>query len=137
MYERDTFIQVAPDCPVDRGVVPTSRREPKPVHVLQFELLTRHPYRFTRDELLFEVRVAQKGISKAEARARRDEIRAALFAKPVPCLRTCVLAKKYGWGIHVDGSGKVALCGRETEEYRRLAETEGLTLTTAMRSKRA
>src|SRR5262245_57456096 len=137
MYDRNTFIQVAPDCPADRGVVPESQRQPKPIHLLQFELLSRHPYFFTRDDLLFEVHAARQGLSKAEAKARRDEIREALLAKPVPCLRTCVLAKKYGWGIHIDGNGKVALWGRETDDYHRLAGDDGLTQTAAMRSKRA
>ena len=60
LYAPNTFVQVAPDCPVDRGVIPTSARD---------------------------------------------------------------LAKQFGWGFHVNADGKVAVYGRESAEYRRLAET--------------
>jgi hypothetical protein len=53
----DTFIQVAEDCPVRTGVVPTARGEAKTVAVLQYELLSQHPYGYTHEDLLFAVHV--------------------------------------------------------------------------------
>jgi hypothetical protein len=134
----DTFIRVATDCPATRGVVPVARGDRKPVHVLQYELLSESPYRYTHGDLLFEVHVRHKAIPAEEVKARAREIRAELLAKPHPCLRASLLPKKYGWGVHYDRKGRIALYARESEEYRRFAQGGGDTmLVYALRSKRA
>lgn len=138
MSDQDTFIQVAADCPVTQGVIPTARGAHKPVHVLQYELLDAHPYQYTHEDLLFEVHVRHKRIPPDERNSRGPEIRAELLAKPHPCLRASLLPKKYGWGIHYDGEGRIALVPMESEAYRRFTE-EGaaIKLVKALRSKRA
>src|SRR4051812_41607581 len=133
----DTFIRVAADCPATRGEVPVARGDRKPVHLLQYELLAEHPYRFTHADLLFEVHVRHKAISEEERRARAGEIRAELLSKPHPCLRASLLPKKYGWGLHYDALGRIALCPVECEEYRRLARPGGgMQVVAALRSRR-
>lgn len=135
----NTFIQVAPDCPVTRSVVPTARNESKPIHVIQYELLSEYPYRFTHEDLLFEVHIRHKGIASDDLAARRVEIWAELFQKKHPCLRASMLPKKYGWGVHFNTEGKIALYGMESEEYQRFVQAAngGPTLLIAMRNKRA
>ncbi len=135
----DTFIRVATDCPATCSVVPVAKRDHKPVHVLQYELLSEHPYRYTHDDLLFEVHVRHKAIPADEREARVREIRAELLGKPHPCLRASLLPKKYGWGVHYDRQGRIALYSMESEEYRRFTrpDGDGPTLLTALRSKRA
>ena len=135
----DTFIRVATDCPATCGVVPVAKRDHKPVHVLQYELLSEHPYRYTHEDLLFEVHVRHKAIPADEREARLREIRAELLGKPHPCLRASLLPKKYGWGVHYDRQGRIALYAMESEEYRRLTQADGAgpTLLTAIRSRRA
>ena len=135
----DTFIRVATDCPATCGVVPVAKGDHKPVHVLQYELLSEHPYRYTHADLLFEVHVRHKAIPADEREVRVQEIRAELLGKPHPCLRGSLLPKRYGWGVHYDRQGRIALHPVESAEYRRLSRPDGVgpTLLTALRSKRA
>ena len=71
----------------------------------------------------------------------RDEdvpaARAAFFAKGQPCLRSSALAKRYGWGIHSDEGGRVALYARESERYAQLAADPHVNHLKAMRNKRS
>ena len=137
MSYTDTFILVAADCPVAAGVVPVARGERKPAHLIQYELLTARPYHYTGDALIFEVHVRHKGIAAREVKARRAAIWAELFSKPHPCLRESALPKRYGWGVHYDRDGKIALYAAGSEEYRRFAAGEGVgKVLPAMRNKR-
>src|SRR4051794_27495346 len=137
MGYKDTFITVASDCPATRGTVPVFRGDRKPVHILQYELLAGRPYRLTHADLLFEVHVRHKGLPATEREARGQAIRAELLEKPHPCLRASLLPKKYGWGVHYDEHGRIALYPMESQEYRRLSRDGGATLVvTALRSKR-
>jgi hypothetical protein len=133
----NTFVLVAPDCPAKAASTPTPRGEKPTVASLQYELLTARPYALTLEDLIFETHVRRSGLSKAETKTRAEEIRAALFAKPHPCMRASPLPKHYGWGVHHDGDGRIALYAVESDEYRRLAAgTDGVRVVTALRSKR-
>lgn len=127
---RDTFIAVAADCGVENGTAPEKQGT---IAALQYALLTDAPYAMTSDDLLFEVHARRAGLSEAD----RAAARAALFSKPQACLRASPLAKSFGWGIHHDGEGRIAIHGRDTEAYRALQRDERLHQTAAMRSKRA
>ena len=135
----DTFVLVAPDCSVTAAVVPAAKRAAPSVAVVQHELLTARPYKLTLADLIFEVHVRRAGVSRAEAKSRAAEIRAELFAKPQACMRTSPLPKRYGWGVHYDERGRLALYAMESEEYRRFAEgkVDGVKVEAALRSKRA
>lgn len=52
-----TFIRVSEDCPVETGVAPAASRPLPPAHVIQYELLANAPYKYTHEELLYEVHV--------------------------------------------------------------------------------
>lgn len=134
----DTFIQIAPDCPVTRSVVPVAKSEKKPLHILQYELLSKNPYKYTHEELLFQVHIRHKEIATSELEERAEQIRAELFQKKHPCLRASLLPKKFGWGVHYDSEGKIALYGVETEEYKQFVSEKDshLALLYAMRNKR-
>jgi hypothetical protein len=47
------------------------------------------------------------------------------------------LVKKYGWGIHYDHDGKVALYEIESAFYRQFLQSEDVKKLKGMRSKRA
>lgn len=135
-----TFIQVADDCPVRSGVVPRAKGEAKSIALLQYELLSEHPYRYTHEDLVFEVHVRHKGVAVGGPDgACAETIRAELFAKSQPCLRASPLPKSYGWGIHYDGQGRIAVHAMESEAYARLSRggDGGLTQLKAMRNRRA
>lgn len=53
-------------------------------------------------------------------------------------MRASALGKKYGWGVHYDAHGKMALYGLDSREYEQFTEprTDGLKLLLAMRSRR-
>lgn len=135
---QDTFIQIAPDCPATTGVVPVARGETKSIAVIEYELLSRHPYKFTQDELIFEVHIRHKGIPKTEISRRRDAIWKTLFQKPHPCLRASMLPKKYGWGVHYDREGRIAIWAVDSREYAQFTQSKpgGPKLLFAMRNKR-
>jgi len=135
----DTFIEVAPDCPVTEARVPVLRGRSASVAVLQYELLSNNPYRYTQEELIFEVQVRRKGIPPDEVEGRREELWAELFRKPHACLRASPLPKTYGWGLHFDAKGRTALYGLESEEYNAFVEggRDNVKLLSAFRSKRA
>ena len=134
----NTFVLTAPDCPVTAAVVPVAKRASLSVSVVQYELLTARPYQLTLEDLIFETYIRRAGIAKAEANRRAAEIRAELFSKPHACMQASALPKKYGWGVHYDGLGQLALYPMESEEYRQFARGEvfGVKIVVAMRSKR-
>ncbi|MBR8657417.1 hypothetical protein KDH83_29285 [Achromobacter sp. Marseille-Q0513] len=126
----DTFILASADSKARAGVAPA---RPGTVAALQYGLLRDAPYRYTSDELLFEVHASRQGIDQAGRKAAWD----AFFARSQACLRASPLVKQFGWGLHHDGQGKVALVGVETDAYRRLAADQALKVVPGMRSSRA
>lgn len=127
----DTFITVAPDCPIAVAEEPPSGVRPT-VASLQYELLRDRPYELTSDDLLFEVHMIRSGQDASERSAERQRF----FGRDVPCLRASPLPKRYGWGIHHDAEGFVALVGLGSAEYAALAARSDLTQKAAMRSSR-
>ncbi|MDX2285738.1 MAG: DUF6157 family protein [Bacteroidia bacterium] len=130
---RSTFIRIADDCPVQQAEVPPSQPASPSVAALQFQMLWDHPYAYTSDEVLFGVWAQRQGIPAAELEAARAQF----FSKGQPCFRSSPLTKRYGWGVHSDAEGRVAIYAAESEAYRRLAEDPALAQVKAMRSKRA
>lgn len=102
------------------------------IAALQHALISDHPYEFTSDDVLFEVHVMRHGVP-AEERARARE---AFFAKDQACLRSSPLGKRYGWGIHHDTEGRLALVPLGSDEYRALAADPTVKQLKALRSTR-
>ena len=99
-------------------------------------MLSSNPYVYTEEELLFLVHVRRQGIPSREIESKHQELLDDLFSRPRACLRTSALPKRYGWGIHVDPDGRIALFAMESEEYRRLSTDTRLTQLVAMRNHR-
>ncbi len=128
-----TFIEVAEDCPIASAEIPPLRGETKSVANLQFDLISKSPFRLTSDDVIFQVLAIRQGIGEADHSAER----ARLFSKGQPCLRSSPLAKRYGWGIASNAEGRVALVPVESDEYQQLATSPETRHLKAMRSKRA
>jgi len=128
----DTFIEVAEDCPADAAHEPPEAASPT-IAGLHYELIAARPYALTSDDVIFETYARRAGIPPEERAAARE----AFFAKGQPCLRSSPLGKRYGWGVHADAEGRVALVSRDSAEYARLAADPDLRHTRAMRSRRA
>ena len=128
----NTFIEIAADCPAVEGEVPPLKGSKKSVATLQFEMLQQQPYKFTSDDILFSVFATRNEIPSEEWGEQRE----LFFAKGQPCFRASPLTKRYGWGIHSNEEGKIAMYGVETEEYQRFVADESVTKKRALRSKR-
>ena len=126
------FIQVAEDCPASEAQVPPLRGEKKSVANYQFDMVIDHPYEYTSDEVIFTVYAIRKGISKADW----EEERIKFFSKGQPCFRASPLTKRYGWGLHSNAEGKIALYPLGGEEYQQFVEDSEVDKALAMRSKR-
>lgn len=128
----DTFISVAPDSEAAQGTVPPARKTPS-VAALTYDKVMKSPYKYSSDDVLFGVFADRKELKGAERKAART----AYFSKGQPCFRASPLPKQYGWGVHSDAEGKVALYGVESAEYKRLASGDGVEVVKpAMRSRR-
>jgi len=129
----DTFIEVADDCPAVTGQIPPVNANAPSVATIQFELISQHPYGFTSDEIIFHVYAIRNDLAASDYAIAKKEF----FSKGQACLRSSALGKRYGWGIHADHRGKVALIGLETDDYKKYCSDISLNKVKAMRSKKA
>lgn len=128
----NTLIQVAEDCPATQAEIPPIKAGEKSVANLQFDLLIDHPYQYTSDDVVFHCYAVKQELGTHELEAARE----AFFSKGQPCLRASPLTKRYGWVVHSDAEGRVALYGMETKESEALAADGQTKVVRAMRSKR-
>jgi len=128
----NTFIEVAEDCPANKGEMPPVKANKKSVANLQFEMLYENPYKYNSDDVLFGVLAIRKAFTKA----KMDKQRALYFSKGQPCFRASPLTKRYGWGIHSNDEGKIAMFGVETEAYKSFMGDDSVKKVKAMKSRR-
>jgi Family of unknown function (DUF6157) len=128
----DTFIEVAEDCPLTVAEVPPQKEE-KTIASLQYNMIHDHPYTYTSDDIIFNVYAERQGIAKKDLKAEREKF----FSKGQPCMRSSALPKRYGWGVHSNEDGKLALVAVETAAYKKLAGDKTVKQIKAMRSRRA
>ena len=125
----DTFIEVAEDTKADFGTIPPAK-EKKTVAEMQYELIAKNPYKFSSDDIFFQVFADRNDLTKAEYEKAREQF----FSKGQPCFRASPLTKTYGFGIHSDKNGKVALFGMESNEYQKFLADKNIKKVKAMKS---
>ncbi len=125
-----TLILASPDCAAEVGTVPPKAFT---IAAIQYEMLTASPYQMTSDDLLFVVEARRKDVKGRKL----QEFKKAFFSQSHACLRGSPLVKSYGWGIHHDARGKVALIGRETNEYKAVVDDQDVKKVAGMRSRRS
>ncbi len=130
-YE-NTLIEIAEDCPTQAGEMPPLKGDKKSIANIQFDMIYKSPYKYTSDDVLFSTFALRKEFTKSEWDAQR----AAFFSKGQPCLRASPLGKRYGFGVHSDENGKIAIFGAETTQYADLVADESVKKVKAMRSNR-
>jgi Family of unknown function (DUF6157) len=130
----DTFIAVAPDCPADHGTPPPSREDSPSIAARTYRMIAEHPYEFTSADVIFTVHADRNDIAAADRAAARAEF----YQRSHACLRGSDLGKRYGWGIHADAAGRLALYGVDTPEYAAFTERQqsDIEVTAALRSRR-
>lgn len=130
---KNTFIEVAEDCPINISEVPPLKEDKKSVANYQFEILDKNPYKFTSDDVLFQVFAERNDLTKSDFSTEREKF----FSKGQPCFRASPLAKRYGYGIHFDENGRIAIYGIETKEYAKFVADASIQKVMAMRTKKA
>lgn len=127
---KNTFIEIAEDCPTTNGEVPLTKGNTKTVATIQFEMVKKNPYKFTSDDILFQVYADRNDLTKNEYKKAREQF----FSKGQPCFRASPLTKRYGWGVHYDHEGKMAIFGAESVEYEKFSKDKTLKVVKAMKS---
>ena len=129
----DTLIEVADDCPVTEAQVPRARGAKKTKALVEYELLVNRPYKYTEEDIAFDVYAVLHEIPKAIWLEERKQF----LSKGHPHLRVSALPKRYGWGIHNNSEGKIALIAVESPLYKQLLNDPRITKIKAFRSTRA
>ncbi|OIR03264.1 hypothetical protein GALL_145360 [mine drainage metagenome] len=132
----DQFIEIAPDCLLKAAVIPVDKGVKRTIASIEYELLAANPYVYTLAELQFVVNARRNEISDEDLIAQRQSLWDAFFSKPHACMRASALTKKFGWGVHYDKQGKIALYAVESREYQRFVKDGNIKKYFAMRSKR-
>ncbi len=129
---KNTFIEIAADCPVSEAKIPPVKGDAKTVANLQFDMVIKHPYKYTSDDVLFQVYAERNNIPTSGWKLAREEF----FSKGQPCFRASPLTKRYGWGVHSNADEKIALYASGTPEYTKFSKDKTLQIVKAMKSKR-
>ena len=130
---RDTLVQVADDCPATEAQVPELRGGKRTKAVVEYELLAKDPYMYTEEEIAFAVHAVTHNIPKASQARERVKF----LSKGHPHLRVSALAKRYGWGLHNNAEGKIALIAVESPRYQQLLRDPHTAKVKAFRTTRA
>ncbi|MDR3021475.1 MAG: DUF6157 family protein [Clostridiales bacterium] len=120
----NTFIQVSLDCPVQVAKIPISKGNQTAVSI-EYEMIANNPYKFTSDQVLYQSNGVRRGLSEEE-----------FFSKGQPCLRASALPKRYGFGVHFDEKGRVAIYAVQTQRYQDLVNDMTISQVKAMRNKK-
>ena len=127
----NTFIEAAEDCPVKSAEVPLQKGDNPTIANIQFDMIAANPYLYNSDDVIF------KGYAIKNNLVNNIETeRELFFSKGQACLRCSPLTKRYGWGVHSNSEGKIAIFPMESAEYQQFVEDEKVNNIKAMRSKR-
>jgi hypothetical protein len=129
----NTFVEVSDDCPAGRGTIPPINDKSKSIANIQFDLISKNPYKLNSDDVLFQVYASRNDLTEYEFESEKK----IFFSKGQACFRSSPLTKRYGWGIHCNELGKIALFGVETKEYQKFLSDVSVKKVKAMRSKKA
>lgn len=102
----EELIEVAEDSKVVRAVEPPDGGPEKSIHRIVYEVLIESPYKYTEMELFHEVHVVRRS---------RPDLKIESYS-----IKRSPLVQRFGWGIHRNPEGKLALVPVESDKYREL-----------------
>lgn len=126
----NTFIEIAEDSKNQSAVKPEPKAGKPTIASMQFEMLYGHPYKYSSDDVLFTVFADRQEIPESE----REEARQIFFSKGQACFRASPLTKQFGWGVHCNAEGKIALCPAGSTEYQQWLTDANTARVKAMKS---
>lgn len=129
---KNTFIETAEDCPVSKAEIPQIKNDKITIAKLQYDLISKNPYKYTSDDVIFLVYAERNNIPQA----KYEDERKTFFSRGQPCMRSSPLAKRYGWGVHSNENGKIAIYPAESDKYKAFLKDSNINHKKAMRSKR-
>ncbi|QOZ22944.1 MULTISPECIES: DUF6157 family protein [Bradyrhizobium] len=132
----NTLIRVAEDCPARGGEAPQPRGGQPTVATLQYAMLASAPYKYTSDDVVFATSAVGRALDAKATKQERSLAREAFFSKGQACMRASPLGKRFGWGVHADAKGRIAIYAVDSKRYQALAADPEIAQTRAMRSKR-
>ena len=127
---QNTFIEIAEDCPVQKGEIPQLKKAGKTIANIQYEIIEGNPYKYTSDEIIFQCYMI-----KNKVKGNLNKLKEEFFSKGQPCFRASPLTNQYGWGIHYDNNGKMALYGCETTGYKKCKNDKNIKALKALKNK--
>lgn len=125
----NTFIEIADDCPASTSEIPPKKGDKLTIANIQFDLISKNPYKFTSDEILFQVYAQKNTIKKEDMDTEKEKF----FSKGQPCFRSSPLTKRYGWGVHSDSQGRIALIAQGSNDYSKFKNDKNTKILKAMR----
>jgi Family of unknown function (DUF6157) len=127
------FIVKSDDCGLEEAVIPVPRNGKATNASIEYKLISSRPYEFTQEEVQFKTYVIKNNLENSSS---LKELREQFFNKSRACFRASPLVKSYGWGIHYNGEGLVAIYDSSSKEYQQFLSDENVKVLKGMRSKR-
>lgn len=131
MCYKNTFIKISEDSDVNSAIIPLLRNNKPTIASIEYDLISNNPYKYTQEDVQFQTYLIKNQINSDQLDCREHFIQ-----KPKACFRASPLVKKYGWGIHYDDEGKLAIYDVNSEGYEQFLNSDNITLLKGMRSKR-
>jgi Family of unknown function (DUF6157) len=132
MSYKNTLITISEDSKVTSAKVPVIKNGKPTIAYIEHDLINNSPYEFTQEDVQYKTYLIKNQIeAKNEA-----ELRERFFSKSKACFRASPLVKNYGWGIHYNDQGKIAIYDVNGEKYNQLLKQDDVTKLKGMRSKR-
>ncbi|MED3787314.1 DUF6157 family protein [Peribacillus frigoritolerans] len=132
MSYKNTLITISEDSKVSSAKVPVIRNEKPTIAYIEHDLISNNPYKFTQEDVQFKTYLIKNQMEAENA----AELREQFFSKSKACFRASPLVKNYGWGIHYNNQGKIAIYDANSEMYNLLLKQDDITKLKGMRSKR-
>lgn len=128
----NTFIPIPEENKIQKGTIPTLKEGKKSIAYFLYENIIKHPYQYTSNELLFKAYIFTNGIDEADIKKHKIQF----FSKKQLDLRGSSLVLSYGWGIHFNAQGKIALIGIDSNLYSQLTNDTSIQKVKALKIKR-
>lgn len=132
MCYRNTFIIISEDSTVTSAIVPVPKKDKPTIASIEYDLILNNSYLYTQEDVQFQTYLTKNNIESNEL----EELRNEFFSKPKACFRASPLVEKYGWVIHYDETGKIAIYDVNSGSYHQFLEVDNITILKGMRSKR-
>lgn len=132
MSYKNTLITISEDSKVSSAKVPVIKNEKPTIAYIEHDLINNNPYKFTQEDVQFKTYLIKNQMEAENA----AELREQFFSKSKACLRASPLVENYGWGIHYNNQGKIAIYDVNSEMYNQLLKQDDITKLKGMRSKR-